>query len=164
MHDYYFFTVYEKSIPKLQTQIDRHTIFFESNNIKWGFRKYLENRIKQIYTYRSFMDDKIALIRVSELEYIFWSQFKQISWPCQEYDSSMLIIFNRSLRDKRNNKLKHFSTTALDMFHYFWKSIWYYFFFIFSIFFLLPFYASTGHPSLSLYCWKVLLVYHFENW
>lgn len=41
-------------------------MFLETNNMKWGLRKYLEKALKRIYTKATFENDEVASIRVSE--------------------------------------------------------------------------------------------------
>lgn len=66
----FLFIDYDQDIPNWALPIDKSSIFFQRDNIKWGFRKYLEKQIKLIYTNTSFHDDRDALTRVSAIKCI----------------------------------------------------------------------------------------------
>lgn len=47
--------------------LNRGTILLENENIKWGFRNILEERIKRLYTNSSFKENDI--VKVSKIFY-----------------------------------------------------------------------------------------------
>lgn len=66
------------NIPDTALSMDKYIIFFENNNIKIGFRDYVEKRIKELYTNTTFEENNVAVFKVS---FIFSTK---IQFSCQE--------------------------------------------------------------------------------
>lgn len=63
---YIQFLELEKVVHKLAPFYDENTIFY-GNHIKYGFDKYVEDRVKKIYTNTTFVKDKTAFIKVRQI-------------------------------------------------------------------------------------------------